>query len=195
MNSLRRSILVLAGLFALVATIALITPRIGYGQGDKSSSDKTQNVNVVNVPTVNVGNTALDPVLVHSVDTHLGRPTADLVTLGRLSGGTLRRISADGTPENTEFVVPVGLVLIVTDFSWTEGGDPATVAGSSATFRLLNGASIVHVTAATLGSNGQGGSSEAMTSGIAFAAGSSVRWQTTTASAFDVAVHGYLITA
>jgi len=183
-------------IFALVAlSILAVITTAAYSQRESQSTNnkQAQNVNVINEPTVTVGNTATAPVLIHSIDTHVGRPTGDLVTLNRLGGGTLRRVSPAGVPENVEFVVPNGQVFVVTDFSWVAGGDPAVVAGNSATFRLLNGSSIVHVAPATLGSNGQGGSSEEMTSGIAFAAGSQVRFQTTTAAAFDVSVHGYLI--
>jgi len=197
MYSFKHSALALGTLLFLFVTIASITPRIGYGQKDTDAkADKApQNVNVVNVPTVTIGNTEAAAVPVHAVDTHVNRPTSDLVTLTRLAAGSLQRISADGTPEGTEFVVPNGQVLVVTDFSWVAGGDPATVAGSAATFRLLNGATIVHVAVATLGGNGQGGSSEDMSTGIAFGAGTHVRWATTTVGAFDVTVHGYLIPA
>jgi len=197
MYSIKQSVVAVTALLVILTTIAMFTTAFGYGQGEKQSAPKNQaeNVNVVNMPTVNIGNTTGAPVPVRSVDTHVGRPTTDLVTLNRLGSGTLRRISAEGVSEGVEFVVPSGQIFVVTDFSWTAGGDPATLAGSSATFRLLNGSAIVHVSPATLGSNGQGGSSEDMTTGIAFGAGSQVRWQTTTANAFDVSVHGYLIDA
>lgn len=193
----KHSVVALVALLCLLTTIAMFTTALGSGQGESQSAPHkpAQNVNVVNEPTVNVGNSASAPIPVRTVDTHVGRPPGDLVTLNRLGGGTLRRISSDGVSEGVEFVVPAGQIFVVTDFSWTAGGDPAGVAGSSATFRLLNGSSIVHVSPATLGANGQGGSSEDMTTGIAFGAGSQVRWQTTTANAFDVTVHGYLIAA
>ena len=192
MFSIRHSI-AFATVLALAITMVMITSSLGYKQVSAQSTPTkpAQNVNVVNEPTVIVGNSS--PIVVHSSDTHVGRPISDLVTLNRLGGGTLQRISADGVAEGTEFTVPAGQVFVATDLSWTAGGDPASVAGNTATFRLLNGSAIVHLAASTLGSNGQGGSSEAMTTGVVYAAGSHVRWATTTAGAFDVTVHGYLI--
>ena len=197
MYSSKNPVMALVALIVVVTAIAMVASAVGYGQGESQPNPNkpAQNVNVVNTPTVTVGNTPASPVPVRTLDTHVGRPTSDLVTLTRLAGGTLRRVSADGVPETVEFVVPSGQVFVVTDFSWTAGGDPATLAGSAATFRLLNAGTIVHVSAAALGANGQGGASEEMTSGIAFAAGTQVRWATTTAGAFDVTVHGYLIPA
>lgn len=196
MYSLKRSAIGLCGLLLMVGAIALITPHIGYGQRDAEKAEKgPQNVNVVNQPTVTIGNTEASPVPMHSVDTHVNRPTTDLVTLVRLNAGSLQRVSDDGVTENTEFVVPAGQVLVVTDFSWTAAGDPASVAGAGSTFRLLNNSTPVHVAGITLGSNGQGSASVEMTTGVAFGAGTHVRWVTTTAGGLDVTVHGYLIAA
>jgi len=194
MFSIRHSI-AFAAVLVLAITIMMITSTLGHNQVSAQSSPNkpAQSVNVINEPTVIVGNSS--PIAVHTSDTHVGRPTSDLVTLNRLGGGSLQRVSGDGVAEGTEFTVPAGQVFVATDLSWTAGGDPASVAGNTATFRLLNGPSIVHLATSTLGSNGQGGSSESMTTGVVYSAGSHVRWLTTTAGAFDVTVHGYLIAA
>ena len=195
MFSLKKSLTALGGLIVLAVAFTTVLPLVSKGQGNSGNAPPAKDVNVVNSPNVIVANTATDPALVAEAGTHTGRAATEHVTLYRLTAGTLQRVSSDGLPEGTEFVVPAGKVFVVTDFSWVASGDPVADAGKGSTFRLLNNGQIVHVSTTTLGSNGIGGESESITSGIVFAAGTTVRWATTTASGLDVTVHGYLASA
>ncbi|HSE20303.1 MAG TPA: hypothetical protein VLB68_01555 [Pyrinomonadaceae bacterium] len=191
MFSLKKSITAVGGLLVLAVALTTLLPLVGRGQGNSGNAPPAKDVNVVNTPNVIVANTATNPALIAEAGTHTGRAATEHVTLYRLGGGILQRVSSDGLPEGAEFVVPSGKVLVVTDFSWVVSGAP----GVASTFRLLNNAQIVHVSTATLGSNGIGGESESITSGIVFASGTTVRWATTTATGLDVTVHGYLASA
>ena len=195
MFSLKKSLPALGGLLVLTVGLTALLPRVGRGQGNSVNGPPARDVNVVNIPNVIVANTAANPALVAEAGTHTGRAATEHVTLYRLAGGTLQRVSTDGLAEGREFVVPAGKVLVVTDFSWVASGDPAVDAGKASTFRLLNNTQIVHVSTAILGSNGIGGESESITSGIVFASGTTVTWATTTATGLDVTVHGYLASA
>ena len=195
MSNLKKSLPALGGLLVLAVALTTLLPRIGRGQGNSVNGPPTRDVNVVNTPNVIVANTAANPALVAEAGTHTGRAATEHVTLYRLGGGTLQRVSVNGLSEGSEFVVPAGKVFVVTDFSWVVAGDPAADTGKASTFRLLNNAQIVHVSTATLGSNGIGGESGSITSGIVFASGTTVRWATTTATGLDVTVHGYLASA
>ena len=192
MFSLKKSLTALCGLLVLAVALTTLLPLVGRGQGNSVNAPPARDVNVVNTPNVIVANTAANPALVAEAGTHTGRAATEHVTLYRLASGTLQRVSPDGVLEGTQFVVPAGKVLVVTDFSWVASGDAAVDTGKASTFRLLNNTQIVHVSTATLGSNGIGGESESITSGIVFAAGTTVRWATTTATGLDVTVHGYL---
>jgi hypothetical protein len=104
-------------------------------------------------------NPAAAPALIAEAGTHTGRAASEHVTLYRLGGGTLQRVSANGVAEGIQFVVPAGKVLVVTDLGWTAAGD-ASNAGRAATFRLLNSGQIVHVSTEIVGANGVAGGSE-----------------------------------
>ena len=195
MVNLKQALVAFIGMLALIGLVTIGIPSSMRGQGNSDNSPPVKDVNVVNTPNVVVANTATNPALVAEAGTHTGRAPAEHVTLYRLGGGTLQRVSSAGVPEGAQFVVPNGKVLVVTDFSWTAAGDPVANAGNAATFRLLNNGQIVQVSTATVGKNGIGGQSESMTSGIVFAAGTSVTWATTTIVGLDVTVHGYLVTS
>ena len=193
MFNLKQALVAFAGTLAVFGLVTMVIPSSMRGQGNSGNSPPAKDVNVVNTPSVIVANSVANPVLVAEAGTHTGRAPTEHVTLYRLGGGTLQRVSSAGVLEGSQFFVPNGKVLVVTDFSWTASGDPATNAGNAATFRLLNNGQIVQVSTATVGRNGIAGQSESMTSGTVFAAGSSVTWATTTISGLDVTVHGYLV--
>lgn len=193
MLNLKQALVAFVGMVTLIGLVTIVMPSSMRGQGNSDSSAPTKDVNVVNTPSVIVANTAADPALVAEAGTHTGRAPSEHVTLYRLGSGTLQRVSASGVAEGSQFIVPNGKVLVVTDFSWTASGDAATNAGNAATFRLLNTGQIVHVSTATVGRNGIAGQSESITGGTIFAAGTSVTWATTTIGGLDVTVHGYLV--
>lgn len=194
MIKFNQTFVALFGMLALLGVVTLVSPSSLRGQDNSGNVPPAKDVNVVNTPNVIVTNTPDNPALVAEAGTHTGRAPSEHVTLYRLGGGTLQRVSAQGVPSGEQFVVPAGKVLVVTDLSWTAAG-AATNAGSAATFRILNGGQIVHLSTAIIGGNGVAGASESMTSGIVFAPGSSVTWATTTISGLDVSVHGYLAPA
>ena len=194
MIKFKQTLVALLSMLALIGVVTLVSPSSLRGQGNSGDVPPAKDVNVVNTPNVIVANSADNPALVAEAGTHTGRAASEHVTLYRLGGGTLQRVSPVGVPSGEQFVVPAGKVLVVTDLSWTAAG-AATNAGSAATFRILNTGQIVHVSTAIIGGNGVAGASESMTSGIVFAPGSSVTWATTTISGLDVTVHGYLASA
>jgi len=195
MFNLKKSLSALGALVMLTVALTALLPLVSRAQGNSQNAPPTKDVNVVNNPSVIVANPPADPALVGYAGTHLGRDATEHVTLYRLGGGTLQRGSSNGVPEGVQFVVPAGKVLVVTDMSWVVGGVAGVDNGKVSAFRLMNNGQIVHLSTATLGSNAIGGSSDSMTSGIVYAPGTSVTWVTTTASALDVSVHGYLSTA
>jgi hypothetical protein len=67
MSKFKPSPLAFIGLSLVIAMIALTTPRTGQGQG--GSNQHPLDVEVVNTPTVQVGNTVNNPVLVHEAGT------------------------------------------------------------------------------------------------------------------------------
>jgi hypothetical protein len=194
MIKLKQTFVALLGMLALIGVVTLVSPSSLRGQGASGNVPPAKDVNVVNTPNVIVANPTDNPALVAEAGTHTGRAASEHLTLYRLDGGTLQRVSPEGVPSGEQFVVPAGKVLVVTDLSWTAAG-AATNAGSAATFRILNTGQIVHLSTAIIGGNGVAGASESMTSGIVFAPGSSVTWATTTISGLDVTVHGYLAPA
>lgn len=193
MLNLKQALVAFVGILAFIGLFTIAIPSSMRGQGNSGNAPPAKDVNVVNTPSVIVANTVANPALVAEAGTHTGRAPTEHVTLYRLGAGTLQRVSSAGIPEGSQFVVPNGKVLVVTDFSWIAAGDPVTNAGNAVTFRLLNNGQIVEVSTATVGRNGLAGQSEGMTSGIVFAAGTNVTWATTIISGLDVTVHGYLV--
>ncbi len=117
-----------------------------------------------------------------STNTHLGQPASQLVLLesiGVASSGDPRqdldffRIMPDGTMTGTGatgFRVPRGKALIITDVDWQYGSGSA---GEVQTFRILISSLAnpeltrrVYESTIVLNNNGQGGISQAMTTGF-----------------------------
>jgi hypothetical protein len=105
-------------------------------------------------------------------NTHMGQPPSNHVTLeavGVKDGLDFIRITADGTREPSAFRVPAGKVFVVTDVDWQyNSGAPQ----GRQTFRifilnLAKGESWrVFESTVILNGSGDGGISEAMTSGF-----------------------------
>jgi hypothetical protein len=77
---------------------------------------------------VQVANTSANPVPV-TIPTHLGVPLGGLVTLNCLNSGTtcssFRQIDASGNQAATDYTIPAGQTLIVTDVEWEAVGGTA----------------------------------------------------------------------
>jgi hypothetical protein len=171
-------------LFAL-ATFALFAAAPAYSQ------DKVFVANSTSEPvptiaqgttkvsgTVLLGNTAAAPALVRDVNaasaTHLGRKASEIVSLSGLfdANGTIffMRTMPDGTV-NSQFTIPAGKVLIITDVNWQiDAGNPGTVA--RLLLRIENLANPiffrnVHNSVLTLNSAGVNGVNENLRAGIA----------------------------
>lgn len=128
--------------------------------------------------TILVGNTAAAPALVRDINaasaTHLGRKASEIVSLSGLfdANGTIffMRTMPDGTV-NSQFTIPAGKVLIITDVNWQiESGNPGTVA--RLLLRIENIANPifirnVHNSVLTLNSAGVNGVNENLRAGIA----------------------------
>lgn len=69
MYKFKKSLIALIGLISLVAIATVMTPHLSYGSNGPTASaapSQTQNVNVVNTPTVKIDST--NPVMLHDVD-------------------------------------------------------------------------------------------------------------------------------
>jgi hypothetical protein len=102
-------------------------------------------------------------------NTHMGQPPSNHVTLhsfggpGGEDGLEFLRINADGTREPDAFRVPAGKVFVVTDVDWQyNSGAPQ----SRQIFRIFNRDNEVFESTVMLNDSGDGGISEAMTSGF-----------------------------
>lgn len=128
--------------------------------------------------TVVLGNTAAAPALVRDVNaastTHLGRKASEIVNLSGLFNANgeifFMRTMPDGTV-NSQFTIPAGKVLIITDVNWQiDAGNPGTVA--RLLLRIENLANPiffrnVHNSVLTLNSAGVNGVNDRLGSGIA----------------------------
>jgi hypothetical protein len=77
---------------------------------------------------VQVANTSANPVPVNT-PSHLGVPLSSFVTLNCLTSGTtcssFRQIDASGNQAATDYAIPAGQTLIVTDVDWEAIGGTA----------------------------------------------------------------------
>jgi hypothetical protein len=103
----------------------------------------------------------------------MGQPPKNQVTLesmGTGHGEDFVRINPDGTPEDEDFRPPAGKVLVVTDVDWQYNSGPPD---SRQTFRIrINEDRTSFESTVMLNHQGDGGTSEAMTSGFVVASGS-----------------------
>ena len=103
MKNLKNSVIVLAGLMAIVGFIALVTPISGRGQAN--DAPPTRDVNVVNTPSVNVVNTASSPALVRDVGAPLRTPVQIQINLFISFGETSRLSDVYTVPEDKRLVI------------------------------------------------------------------------------------------
>jgi hypothetical protein len=110
---LRKTMVPVLGVAAAVVALSLLTPRA---------------VHAVVVTLVEVANTSANPVPVNT-PTHLGVPVSSFVTLNCLHSGTtcssFRQIDASGNQAATDYAIPAGKTLIVTDAEWEAVGGTA----------------------------------------------------------------------
>ena len=112
MYKFKQSLLAFACLLALVAAVALLTPRTGLGQ-KPTPIPPAQNVNVVNTPlpvtgTVSVANLGSNPLPVRDVDNPARQPFT-FRSAGLAFGG--------GANTSASFVAPAGKRLVVEQVS------------------------------------------------------------------------------
>jgi hypothetical protein len=157
------------------------------------------NVGISGTPSVNISNSASSPVLQRNVDagtlTHVGQKVSNLVglfttsTIFGLSG--YQRNLPDGSA-TSNFTIPAGQALVITDVDWSCGG---AVAGTEIFFDLfLTNSPVLLQTQATANSNGSAHASEHLTSGVAVTGQlqhpGAVSVQ---CGSWEVAVYGYLV--
>jgi hypothetical protein len=188
----------LTTLFALVA-FALLVAVPAYSQDKVTITNSTSEP----VPTIAqgttkvsgtilVGNTAAAPALVRDVNaasaTHLGRKASEMVSLSGFFNSSGEIIFLRTLPNGTatEFTIPAGKVLIVTDVNWQiESGNPGTVARLSLRIEnLVNPTFIrsVHHSVLTLTSAGVNGVNERLGAGIVVSSAAKITAQLTTPS-------------
>lgn len=177
--NLKNSLIALLGL----AAFAIFAPARAYSQDKVFVTNSTSEP----VPTVAqgttkvagtilVGNTAAAPALVRDVNaasaTHLGRKASEMVSLSGLFNASgevfFNRTLPDGTATN--FTIPAGKVLIITDVNWLiEAGNPGTISRLNLRVEnLANPALLRNVfdSVLTLNSAGMNVSNERLTAGI-----------------------------
>ena len=142
--------------------------------------------------TILVGNTAAAPALVRDVNaasaTHLGRKASEIVSLSGLFNANgeifFLRTLPDGT--STQFTIPAGKVLIITDVNWQiDSGNPGTVVRLLLRIEnLANPALIrnVHNSVFTLNSAGVNGVNERLGAGIVVSSAAKITAQLTAPS-------------
>lgn len=103
MKNLKNSVIVLAGLMAIVGCIALATPISGKGQAN--DAPPARDVNVVNTPSVNVVNPASSPALVRDIGAPVRTPVQIKVNLFISFGETTRLSDVYTVPEGKRLVI------------------------------------------------------------------------------------------
>ena len=148
------------------------------------------------ITTVFVTNDAANAIPVHVTNSPAPSQFITLTRLAPASGG-YRQQFANGTSDGADYVVPAGLVLVITDIDVVFRRAPAD-AGTTASFFLQSTDPSVPGTAtrarlqSTLNGEGDGNDSQHLQTGIVFASGLSLS-DNMSASTFDVAtVRGYL---
>ncbi len=128
------------------------------------------NVGISGTPSVNISNSGSSPVLQRNVDaetlTHVGQKASNLIVL--FSSNTVfdsegyRRVLPDGSGMSN-FIIPAGRALVVTDVHWFCGQAPA---GTEVFFDLTVSGLIIFNSIAAANSNGLAHANEHLTSGV-----------------------------
>ncbi len=109
----RKAIVPLLGVAVVVLVLLIATPRA---------------VHAIVATVVQVANTSANPVPV-TTPTHLGVPLSSLVALNCMISGTtcssFRQIDASGNQAATDYTIPAGQTLLVTDVEWEAIGGTA----------------------------------------------------------------------
>jgi hypothetical protein len=151
-NLLRKTLVSLSGV-AIVSLVLLTTPRA---------------VHALVASLVQVANTSANPVPVTTA-THLGVPLGSFVTLNCLTSGatcsSFRQIDASGNQAATDYTIPSGNTLIVTDVDWE------AIAGTAGQYAFLNlecagGCAFVFQSRAIADSGQHASTADHLTSGV-----------------------------
>jgi hypothetical protein len=136
MYKFKGSLIALIGLVSLVAIATVTTPRLSYGSNGPTAfaaPSQTQNVNVVNTPTVKIDST--NPVMLHDVDNAALQPFQ-----ASASGNFVDGAFGTGSVPITQ--VPVGKRLIIEHVSVhgaTSPGQKLMLASIGVTQQNANG--------------------------------------------------------
>jgi hypothetical protein len=150
---LRKATVPLMGVAVVVMVLLLITPRAVHG---------------VVATLVDVVNTSANPVPVNT-PTHLGVPLGSFVSLNCMTSGTtcssFRQFDASGNQSATDYTIPAGHTLIVTDAEWEAIGGTA---GRNAflNLRCAGGCAFVYSSRVVADSAGIASTADHLTSGV-----------------------------
>jgi hypothetical protein len=200
MYNFKKSLMTLAGVLALLGVTAAVTPFTGYGQdGSNLETLAAQDVRVVN-PTsapvmTRITNPTGAPVPTRNVDGPRGN---NIITL-RCANATCKRVLSTGVLTNTEYVVPSGQVLVVTDMNWAGHCNSNCSTDAAQLIVGIGPTGAVHTSTLRFSGNGKGSASETMNTGFSVAAGKQLKFVidfTDVNGALDyLFLHGYLIPA
>jgi hypothetical protein len=209
MDSLNRYLLIAAVL--LLASLALSSTTVVQAVVDKTTSVFVTNdsahavpVNVMNLPAVQqvsgsvaVSNFPATQQVAGTVNT-VGRAPSELVTLVHLAlsnAGYLRQFP-NGASDSSDFAIPPGKVLVITDINVTFRRGPGD-AGKTAGYFLQSidataGSAVRARLQTTLNGEAQGGAAQHYETGIVFASTAAL-YDNLSGGSFDVAeLRGYL---
>jgi hypothetical protein len=206
----KRSFIALLGLLALIGTVAALTPFTGHGQQSSEAVADVQDVRVLNttgnpvqsrivnglgapVPA-RIVNGANSPVQTRDVD---AARASNIVTLFS-SGGIFQRVSTDGVLIQSEFTVPAGQVLVVTDVECLGVRSPDSTNNSvSISLGLVNGTVPIYTTRLLIDDDDLGAANDSMDTGFAVVAGKQLEVTESESDffIFNVILHGYLVPA
>lgn len=150
---LRKAIVPILGVAVVVLVVLLATPRAAHA---------------VVAALVQVVNTSANPVPT-TTPTHLGVPLGSLVTLNCLNSGTtcssFRQIDASGNQAATDYTIPAGQTLIITDVEWE------AIGGTVGQFTFLNlfcsgGCAFVYQSRVVADSGQHASTADHLTSGV-----------------------------
>ena len=212
MYNFKRSFTALLGLLLLVGVVAAITPFKARGQQSPEAVTAIQDVRVVNpatnpvqtkivngtaapIPT-KIVNASNAPVLTRDIDE---ARAANNVTLAYENYSyVFKRVTSTGVHSDSEFVVPAGQTLIVTDAEWSESacsGCSGTTTYMSLEISPSDGNAVVYESHALFNDNGHAFSTDSMRTGFAVASGKTIHAYAGVNRLISCFLHGYLVPA
>lgn len=194
MYNFKKSLTTLAGVLVLLAVAAAVTPFTGHGQGGNNiETTATSDVRVVNTSAAPVMTRVVNPTSAPVPTRDVDRPRAGNIVTLDCTTSLCYRLLPTGVKSASQFVVPAGQALVLTDVEWvTECNGCGYVSGL---LQVRIGDTIVYTSFVTLNGNGFGGTSESMKTGVAVAAGKSLRLTTYYSYPKSTLLHGYLTPA